>query len=42
MIKLAKLGALALVAVVFVYGLSVWLIFGLVFLMGACSMLGVQ
>lgn len=44
---IAKLGALAIVAVVFLYGLKkdwdgVYLIFGIILMMGSCSMLGVK
>lgn len=44
---LIKLGALALVGAVFLYGLKkdydgIYLVFGIVFLMGSCSILGVR
>lgn len=44
---IAKLGALALVAAVFVYGLrkdweGVYMVFGIVFLLGSCQMIGVR
>jgi hypothetical protein len=47
MIDLAKLGALALVAGVFIYGLKkdwdgVYIVFGFVFLLGSCQMIGVK
>lgn len=47
MIEIAKLGALVSVAGVFLYGLhkdweGVYLVFGLVFLLGSCQMLGVH
>lgn len=47
MVEIAKLGALALVGCVFLYGLKkdwdgVYLVFGLVFLLGSCQMLGVH
>lgn len=46
MIEIAKLGVLALIAGIFIYGLKkdwdgVYIIFGILFLMGSCKMLGV-
>jgi hypothetical protein len=46
MVDLAKLGALALVGAVFLYGLKkdwegVYFVFGIVFLLGSCQMLGI-
>lgn len=43
---IAKLGALAVVAGVFVYGLvkdweGVWMVFGAILMLGSCRMLGV-
>lgn len=47
MVEIVKLGALALVGGVFVYGLKkdwdgVYIVFGLVFLLGSCQMLQVR
>jgi hypothetical protein len=47
MVEIVKLGVLALVGGVFLYGLKkdwdgVYIIFGLVFLLGSCQMLGVK
>jgi hypothetical protein len=46
MIDLAKVAVLAIVAVVFLYGLKkdwegVFLIFGLILMLGSCKMLGI-